>query len=356
MTQFSVSLLTTVLALTSAVQAQCGSGSPHATVTGSGNSFTANRGGSQVYSGGDYRAAIQAALDSVSSGQRVAVMASGSIGAGTISVASGKIFEGCGTINVGNRSGRGAIESTDTTDVQIPYLTMTGNPYFGMRFYGVRNLSLGKITMNLSGGLGIRFERDRAANYNVKMDTITVTGAGSHAVETWNIDGLEIGSVIARNVGESGLLIQKTTNARVGLVDGNNVGAGTGYATLRFANNNGQNPNGNYNTNVYVDRVVSRGGGRGIFCVSQSGAAVITTVDLANNGNNAILIENCYNLSIRGGTVNGGGEVRLAARSEFPNNRDIWITLKVDNTSVRESPCGENTNWTLSGNGGRQIC
>jgi hypothetical protein len=347
--------LAAVLALGSSVQAQCGSGTPDARVTGSGSSFTATRGSSTVYSGSDYRAAIQAAVDSIGSGQRVSVMASGSIGANTISISSGKIFEGCGTINVGNRSGRGAIESLNTQNVQIPYLTMTGNPYFGMRFYGTSGLNLGRITMNLSGGMGIRFERDQAANSNVRMDTITVTGAGSHAVETWNINGLNINAVIARNVGESGLLLQKTTNAWVGLVDGDNVATGTGYATFRMANNNGQ-LNGNWNTNVYIDRVVSRGGGRGIFCVSQSGGVVIQSVDLANNGNNAILIENCYNVSIRGGTVNGGGEVRLAARSEFPNNRDIWITLTVNNNSVRESPCGENTNWTLSGNAQRSIC
>ncbi|OTA85450.1 hypothetical protein M434DRAFT_16125 [Hypoxylon sp. CO27-5] len=351
------SILTAVLALASSVHAAaCGSGTPDATVTGSGSSFKATKGSSQVYSGSDYRAAIQAALDSISSGQRVAVMASGSIGANTITISSGKIFEGCGTINTANRAGHGAIESLGTTDVQIPYLSMTGNPYFGLRFYGTKNLVLGQITMNLSGGLGIRFDRDNAANSNVKMDTIRVTGAGSHAVETWNIDGLEINQVIARNVGECGLLLQKTTNAHVGLVDGDNVAAGTGYATFRMANNNGQNPNGNYNTNVYVDKVVSRGGGRGIFCVSQSGAAVIKEVDLANNGNNAILIENCYNVSIRGGTVNGGGEVRLAARDEFPNNRDIWITLTVNNNSVRESPCGENTNWTIQGTASKNIC
>lgn len=240
--------------------------------------------------------------------------------------------------------------------MKIPYLTMTGNPYFGLRFSGTRDLVLGAITMNLSGGLGIRFDRDAAANTNVRMDTITVSGAGSHAVETWNIDGLTVGSVIARNVGESGLLLQKTTNARVSLVDGNNVGAGTGYATLRFANNNGQLSSGAYTTNVVVDKVVSRGGGRGVFCVSQSGGATIGTVDLASNGNNAILIENCYNLRINGGTVNGGGEVRISARTEFPNTKDIWVTLKVDGTTVRESPCGDNTNWNLSGNGARNIC
>lgn len=108
--------------------------------------------------------------------------------------------------------------------------TMTGNPYFGLRFYGTSGLVLGKINLNLSAGLGIRFDRDQAANKNVRMDVITVTGASSHAVETWNIDGLTINQVIARNVGESGLLLQKTTNARVGLVHGENVGAGTGVS------------------------------------------------------------------------------------------------------------------------------
>jgi hypothetical protein len=349
------SIISAAFALATTVSAQCGSGTPDAKVTGSGSSFTATKGSSNVYTGSDYRAAIQAALDSISSGQRVAVMASGSIGTNTISIASGKIFEGCGTIDVGNKAGRGAIESLNTQGAKIPYLKMTGNPYFGLRFYGVRDLTLGVIDFNLSGGLAIRFERDQAANSNVKMDTITCKGAGSHCVETWNINTLSINSVIARDVKECGLLLQKTTNARVGLVDGNNVAAGTGYATLRFANENGK-LNGGYNTNVYVDKVVSRGGGRGIFCVSQSGGAEIGTIDLASNGNNAILIENCYNVKIKGGTVNGGGEVRLAARSEFANNKDISITLKVDGTTVRESPCGENTTWSLSGSGGRNIC
>jgi hypothetical protein len=349
-------ILVAVLALCGIAHAQCGAGTPDATVTGSGSSFTASKGSTQVYSGSDYRRAIQSALDSISGGQRVSVMASGSIGASTISLGSGKTLEGCGTINVGNKAGSGAIESLNTVDARIPYLTMTGNPYFGLRFYGARNLALGNITMDLSGGLGIRFDRDNPASANVTMDSVVVTGAGSHAVETWNIDGLAIGRVVARNVGECGLLLQKTTNARVGLVDGSNVAAGTGYATFRMANNNGQQRSGQYDKNVVVDKVVSRGGGRGIFCVSQSGGAVINSIDLASNGNNAILIENCYNIEIRGGTVTGGGEVRLAARSEFPNNRDISITLTVNNNSVRESPCGTNIKWNISGTGTRSVC
>lgn len=347
--------LATALVLTSFVSAQCGSGTPDATITGSGSSFTAKKGSTTVYTG-DYLTAIQRGVDSISSGQRISVIDSGSIGAGTITIQAGKTFEGCGTINAAVKSGRGAIEVTDAANVKIPYLTMTGNVYFGLRFSGTTGLTLGNLNFDLTTGLAIRFDRDRAANSNVKMGTITCTRASSHCVETWNIDQLEIGSVIARNVGECGLLLQKVTNARVGLVDGDNVAAGNGYATLRFANQNGK-LNGGYNTNVYIDKVKSRGGGRGVFCVSESGGAEIGSIDLANNGNNAILIENCYNVNIKGGTVNGGGEVRLSARTEFANSRDIAITARVDGTTVRESPCAANkTKWNLSGNGARQIC
>ncbi|KAF1829364.1 hypothetical protein BDW02DRAFT_602598 [Decorospora gaudefroyi] len=348
--------LSAVLALASLTAAQCGSGNPDAKVTGGGNSFTATRGSTNLYSGSDYRLAIQRAVDSIGEGQRVSVMASGNIGASTITITSGKTFEGCGTITAAIKSGAGAIEVTNQASVSIPYLTMAGSTYFGLRFSGTRNLTLGQINFNLDRGMGIRFDRDRAANTNVRMDTITCNGGTSHCVETWNIDKLSVGSVIGRNVGECGLLIQKVTNARIGSVDCENCATGTGYAALRFANEAGK-LNGAYNTNIYVDRVRARGGGRGIFCVSQSGGAEIASIDVANTGNNAILLENCYNVNIKGGTVSGGGEVRLAARSEFANSRDIAITLRVDGTSVRESPCTVNkTKWNLSGNGRRNIC
>ncbi|RAQ57232.1 ricin B lectin [Aspergillus flavus] len=349
------SLITATLALASTVSAQCGSGTPDATVDGADGSYTATVGSEEVYAGSDYYTAIQTALDTIGEGQRLSVIASGSIGEGVISISSGKIFEGCGTIDVAS-NGRGSIESLDTTDVQIPYLSLTGAPYFGLRFYGVTGLSLGEITMNLSGGLGIRFERDEAANADVSMDVISVTGAGSHAVETWNIDGLTINQVIARDVGECGLLLQTTTNAQIGTVDGDNVAAGNGYATFRMANNNGQLADGSYTTNVFIDNVISRGGGRGIFCVSQSGGAEIANVDLADNENNAILIENCYGLSILGGTVNGGGEVRISARDEFPITSDISISLEVNSNSVTENPCGENISWNISGDATLNIC
>jgi hypothetical protein len=324
--------LTAVLALASLATAQCGSGTPDAKVTGSGSSFTATKGSTNLYSGTDYRLAIQRAVDSISSGQRVSIMASGNIGASTIIITSGKTFEGCGTITAGIKSGSGAIEVTNQSGVKIPYLTMAGSAYFGLRFSGTKDLTLGKINFNLKEGLGIRFDRDRAANTNVRMDTITCNGGTSHCV------------------------LQKVTNAKIGIVDCDNCASGTGYAALRFANEAGK-LNGAYPTNIRVERVKARGGGRGIFCVSASGGAEIGTIDVANTGNNAILLENCYNINIKAGTVSGGGEVRLAARTEFANSKDIALALKVDGTSVTENPCTANkTKWSLTGNGARKIC
>jgi hypothetical protein len=114
-----------------------------------------------------------------------------------------------------------------------------------------------------------------------------------------------------------------------------------------MANRNGR-VGSSYPTNIRVGEVIARGGGRGVFCVSESGGAVIDKVTLTNTGNNSVLIENCYNVSLaaQSGTITGGGELRLAARSEFPNNDNITVqNLTVTNSSIRESPCGTNTTF-----------
>jgi hypothetical protein len=331
----------------------CGGGSFNAEVTQSGGTYTARNGSRTVYTGGNYADAMRAAVNSLTAGrtsqQRVVVRASGSIGTSVIGLPSQTAFEVCGTINVGNATGRGAIEALNATNVSIPFLNMTGNPYFGLRFYGMNGLHLGQINMQLSGGLGIRFERDFPASSNVRMDNIFVSGAGSHAVETWNINGLTVGTVTSRNVGQAGLLIQTTTNAQIGLVDGQNTATGTGYAVFRMANRAGR-VGSSYPTNIRVNEVRASGGGRGIFCVSESGGAVIDRITISNTGNNSILIENCYNMTIAGvsGTVNGGGEVRIASRTEFPPSSDIrFQNLNVSNTNIRWSPC-TGTNNTVS--------
>ncbi|HEY7771785.1 MAG TPA: RICIN domain-containing protein [Marinagarivorans sp.] len=337
---------------------ECGAGTAEARVTGEPGNYQMN---GQSF-GNDYRGAIFAALGELSSGrtqqERIVIMASGDVGDARINLQSNTIFEVCGTINAAPAS-RGTITiwGSVTENISIPYLNMTGNTSFAMLIADTRNLHLGQIDLRLSGGAGIRFD-NRGETTNVTIDSVYVEGTTGHGVETWNIDGLEIGTVVARDTGYAGLLLNNTRNANIGTVDGENTGPGTGYATLRFANTNGR-INNQYPTNIYVDKLISRGGGRGLFCVSQSGGVEINSIDLANNGSNSALIENCYNVTINGGTVNGGGEFRIAARSEFANTRDLTVrNLRVSNTSVRESPCADNSNWenlTVTG-GSRNIC
>jgi hypothetical protein len=335
----------------------CGDRTFNAEAVLSGGTWTSRNGGRTVYTGGDLRAAVQAAVNSLTAGrttkQWVLVRGSGSMSAGSrISLPSYTGLDVCGTITVtGSGSGDQApIYSRGTRDIEVRYLNLAGSPLYGIFMRNVQNVVLGQIDMRLSGGLGVRIDNrgdTSVRSKNIRIDNVFVSGAGSHAVETYGVDGITIGTVTARNVGHSGLLLNDTINATVGTVDAENAGAGTGYAAFRVANRNGRIGNA-YPTNVRVGTVRARGGGRGVFCVSESGGLVIDRVDLANTGNNAILIENCYNVNLAAasGSVTGGGEVRLAARSEFPNNSDITVqNLTVTDSALRESPCGVNTTF-----------
>jgi hypothetical protein len=330
--------------------AQC-TGTYNAEAVLSNSTWTARNGNSVYYTGGDMRAAVQAAVDSLTPGrtskQRVVVRGSGSMSAGTrISLPSYTTIEVCGTINVtGTGSGDFApIYSRGTSNVEVQRLTLTGTPVYGIFMRNVNNLVLGQIDMRLSGGLGVRIDnRGDTTQWsrNVRLDYAYVSGAKSHAVETYGVDGLTVGTVVARNVGESGLLLNQTINATIGTVDAQNAGAGTGYAAFRMANRNGRIGT-SYATNIRVGLVKASGGGRGIFCVSESGGATIDRIELTNTGSNAILLENCYNTIIagQGGFINGGGEVRLAARPEFANTRQITLqNFTLSNNVIRESPC-----------------
>ncbi|RAO24959.1 Arabinan endo-1,5-alpha-L-arabinosidase [Micromonospora noduli] len=338
----------------------CGSGSTNAEAVLSGSTWTARNGSSTVYTGSDMLSAMQAAVNSLSAGrtskQRVVVRGSGSMSAGSrLSLPSYTTLAVCGTINVtGSGSGDQApVYSRGTTDVEVQNLTLTGSPLYGIFMRNVNNLTLGQIDMRLSAGLGVRIDNhggDRAVKVrNVRIDTVYVSGTGTHGVETYGVDGLTIGTVTARNTRDSGLLLNDTINATVGTVDAQGAGAGTGYAAFRMANRNGRVGN-SYPTNIRVGTVLASGGGRGIFCVSESGGAVIDRVTISNTGNNAILVENCYNVTIAGvsGTVTGGGEVRIAARSEFPISSGIrFQNLTVSGTNITQSPCG-GANNTIS--------
>jgi hypothetical protein len=265
-----------------------------------------------------------------------------------LSLPSYTVLDVCGTINVtGSGSGdQAVVYARGVTDVEVQHLNVTGSPLYGIFVRNGTNITLGQIDMRLSSGLGIRIDNhgDRSVRTrNVRIDDVHVSGTSAHGVETYGVDGLTVGTVVARNTGYSGLLLNDTVNATVGTVDAEGAGTGTGYAAFRMANRNGR-VGSSYPTNIRVGTVIARGGGRGVFCVSESGGAVIDRVDITNTGSNSILIENCYNVTIAGqsGSVTGS-DVRIASRSEFPVSSDITLqNLTLTDSAINESPCGTN--------------
>jgi hypothetical protein len=227
----------------------------------------------------------------------------------------------------------------------VTHLKMTGRPIYGIFMRSVSNLTLREIDLRLSAGLGIRidnFHNRAVKTRNTVIENVYVSGTSDNGVETAGLDGVRIGTVVARNTGHAGLLLNDTINATVGTVDGSGAGTGTGYAAFRMANRNGRVGN-SYPTNIRVGTVKARGGGRGVFCVSESGGAVIDNVDIMSTGGQAILLENCHNTTIaaKSGTVGNGEEIRIASRPEFAASSGNTIqNLTVRNTPIRLSPCG----------------
>ncbi|MDT0303174.1 right-handed parallel beta-helix repeat-containing protein [Streptomonospora wellingtoniae] len=338
----------------STAQAACGDGFFEAEAVLSGGTWTSRNGGETVYTGGDMLEAMRAAVGSLTPGrssmESVVVRGSGSMGAGeSLDLPSHTSVEVCGTVHVAGtpRGDNAVVRARGVHDVAVPHLRVTGAPYFGIFVRNGENIHLGQIDLRLSGGLGIRIDNhsDRSEpTRNVAIDDVYVSGTDNHGVETYGVDGIDIGTVVARDTAYSGLLLNETTNAEVGTVDGEGAGTGTGYAAFRMANRNGRIGD-SYPTNVHVEEVVARGGGRGLFCVSESGGAVVDRVDIAGTGSNAMLLENCYNVTIaaESGSVSGPGDIRIASRDEFPVSRDITLqNLTVTDSAVNENPCGEN--------------
>ena len=289
-------------------------------VTGSGNSWSVQGGASYT----DMASAMAGGFAELSgtTKQTMLVDGDGSIDANAqLKLPSNIVLNICGTIDVtgtATQSDRSPIYARDRTNIDIPHARITGNPQYGMFFRDVSNLHLGRIELSLNldnSGIGIRIDNNPSNGAgaekvtNIQIDDVSIESSGSHGVETYGVDDLRIGRLVGIDTGDSGLLLNDTTNAEVGSVHCTNCAhIGTGYAAFRIANSAGKIGNDWPSGNIHVGEVYARGGGRGIFSVSGSGGLSIDRIDIADTGNNAILLQNCYNTLIAAeeGTVASG--------------------------------------------------
>lgn len=290
-----------------------------------------------------------------------------------LDIPSYTILDVCGTVHVTNDGGSGdqaPFYARNREHIEIRHATITGTPLYSMFFRRVHHLHLGKIDIQLDGsGFGIRIDNEPQNNdwgrsnrvMDVRLDDIYVAGTSNHGVETYGVDGLVVGRVVARNVGYAGLLLNATINAEVGLVDGEDVGTGTGYAVFRIANEAGRDGSEWPPGNIHVEEVRALRGGRGIFCVSDSGGLTVDRLHLVDTGNNSILLENCHQTRIgaESGTIENSGELRISQRTDehTPTSNVTVQNLTVNGTSIRESPCGNSIRiCNISGNASVNAC
>lgn len=244
----------------------------------------------------------------------------------------------------------------DAKDVTVRNLRITGNPRYGIRVEAGDDVTLSQIHLSLreatSIGLGIRIEwRKGRWSRNIAIDHVYGEHCATHVVETYGVDGLEIGSVEARETGGCGLLLNATRNARIGRVSAYRATPGGGYAAFRIANDAGPN--------IAVGEVIARECGRGFFSVNGSRGCTIDRVDIEGCTSHGILLENAQDITIRGGTIrNCGSEgVRISSRREFHRSeRNTVEGLAITGCArgIRETgPSDGNTfrGNRLSGNG-----
>lgn len=225
------------------------------------------------------------------------------------------------------------VEAYDAEHIDIPNFRVVGNPRFGLFLRSVRNLRLGNVSVEMTGdsprgGIGVRIDgfahgrgEDTVRCTDIQVDSVYVENSGGHAFETYAVDRIQVGQVIANGVESGcGVLLNETTDATVGSVVGRDIDPGGGYAGFRVANDT---------HDVTCDQVVVRGGARGIFGVSGSHNITIGEANVSEMDVTGIFIEDNQNFTIEGGVVkNCSAEaVRIHSRSDYQHDPTDGVTI-----------------------------
>lgn len=331
-----------------------------------GTTWNVTKAGQSSYSGTDFEQALTRAYGALSPNrttkESILVRGDGDIPATSqVRLPSFTILNICGTVNVtGAPSGsdRSPFYARGASQIEIPNLKLAGSPQYGLFFRETNDIHLGLIELRLTrqAGIGVRIDSGPDAgsttefNENLQIDYIYGTGMGSHVVETYGIAHIEIGSVEGEDVGECGLLLNRSIHAEIGSVSCTNCASDTGYAAFRVANSAGKVGSDFPDGNVHVGKVTARGGGRGIFSVSGCGGLTIDEIDIAETGNTSILLQNTYNtvIAAKSGTVSGGlvqltNDTDNTNEGVYPPSKDVILqNLTLSNgASVRQDWCSE---------------
>ncbi|WP_419128978.1 hypothetical protein [Pedobacter sp. N23S346] len=154
------------------------------------------------------------------------------------------------------------------------------------------------------GGIGIRIDSHPSRPYedgrwvkNIHIQDCRFENGSSHGLETYGVDGFKGYGIVARNMGECGVLLNKTINGTLGTVNAYRCSNGGGYAGLRLANDC---------SNVTTSMLIAEECGRGYFVLTGTNNCRLDNARITNGTGIGVWLENVVNCSVLAGCTNDG--------------------------------------------------
>ena len=240
--------------------------------------------------------------------------------------------------------------------IRIYDMTLNNNAAMGIRISRASDVYIQNVKI-YGGGIGIRVDSHPSRPYeegrwvsNLHVQDCRFENGSSHGLETYGVDGFKAYGIIARNMGECGVLLNKTINGTLGTVDAYRCSYGGGYAGLRLANNC---------SNVTTEKLIARECGRGYFVLTGSNNSHLNNAQITDCTDIGIWLENVINCSVKAGCTNDG--VAVSGSGSYANvsnscstsstyyqirNRGTGLYLDGMGRTTNGSACGQYANTT----------
>lgn len=280
--------------------------------------FHADSHDGEVASGPRVLPVTQAAVDSLSedrtSKEKVLIASPGEVrsGDGPLEIPSHTTLDAPVTLSIPSGEDVGVVvRGKGAEHFNIDSLNIDGPASMAIRLTSCSNVRLGDLRIHgvTSDGVRIDGRQNAPRSTDIQIDQLFVKDNGHHGLETYGVDRIQVDQVVGVDPESCVVLLNDTADATVNSVVGLEPGGPAGYATFRVANGA---------HDITVGEVVSRGGNRGIFGVSECYNITIGEVNIDGAEDQGILVQNCQNFAVEGGVVkntNGDG-VRIDSRND----------------------------------------
>lgn len=204
-----------------------------------------------------------------------------------------------------------------TGGIKIYDMTLNNNTNMGIRTSRASDIYIQNVKI-YGGSIGIRIDSHPSRPYeagrwvyNVHIQDCRFENGSSHGLETYAVDGFKGYGIVARNMGECGVLLNQTKNGTLGTVTAYRCSYNGGYAGLRLANTC---------SNVTTSMLNADQCGRGYFVLTGSNNCRLNNCRITACTDIGIWLENVVNCTVQAGCNNSGTAVTGSGSFATVNN------------------------------------